>query len=339
MGLTIDLLSGRAGLLFVFANVLLEQVGLPIPAVPTLLVAGALAVGHPAWGLAALALATTACIVSDASWYCVGRAYGNRIIRLLCQVSLSPDSCVGETHTRFERWGVKALLFAKFVPGLSTLAPPLAGALRMPFRSFLPTTSLGALLWVVAFVGLGGLAAQQILPLLPRIGELGGRAVVLIASAVALYVLLKWLQRRRFYSALRMARVGVEELRAMMDREPPPVIVDVRSRSARALDPRCIPGALHVPPEDVGRTLSSLEPGGEVVLYCTCPNEASAARAAQLLMKHGVVRVRPLQGGLDAWIAAGYPVTALASPVNAPSPQAPIAAEAMGPSVGNSAAN
>ncbi len=310
MGLNVGLLSGPAGLLFVFSNVLLEQGGLPIPAVPTLLVVGALAVGHPAWGLAATALAATGCIASDVSWYWVGRAYGNRIIRLLCQVSLSPDSCVSETHTRFERWGLKAILVAKFVPGLSTLAPPLAGALRMRFGSFLPLSALGALLWTVAFVTLGALAAPQILALLPRIGGLGARAAVLIASALALYVGLKWLQRRRFYSALRMARVGVEELRAMMGREPPPVIVDVRSRSARALDPRCIPGALHVPPEDIGANLSSLHPGGEVVLYCTCPNEATAARAAQLLMKHGVMHVRPLQGGLDAWVAAGYPVTA-----------------------------
>ncbi len=319
MGLPIDLFSARAGLLFVFSNVLLEQAGLPIPAVPTLLVAGALAVRHPMWGLAAIALAATGCIVSDISWYCIGRAYGNRIIRLLCQVSLSPDSCVSETHTRFERWGLKALLFAKFVPGLSTLAPPLAGALRMRFGSFLPMTALGSLLWVVAFVGLGALAAPQILPLLPWIGELGVRAAVLIASALALYVAFKWLQRRRFYSALRMARVGVEELRTMMGREPPPVIVDVRSRSARELDPRYIPGALHVTPDDIARNLSSLEPGTEVVLYCTCPNEASAARAAQLLMKHGVLRVRPLQGGLDAWIAAGYPVTVREGPVSVPS--------------------
>ena len=321
MGLSVDALSGPAGLVFVFSNVLLEQAGLPIPAVPTLLVAGALAVVHPAWGFAAIALATAACMTSDISWYCVGRAYGNRIIRLLCKISLSPDSCVSETHTRFERWGVKALLFAKFVPGLSTIAPPLAGAMRMRLVSFVPMTGLGSLLWATVFVGLGALAAPQIRSVLPRIGELGGRAALLLASALAIYVLLKWLRRRRFYSALRMARVGVAELRAMMGREPPPVIVDVRSTSARALDPRCIPGALQVSSEDIGRTLSSLDRGGEVILYCTCPNEASAARAAQLLMKQGVVRVRPLQGGLDAWVAAGYPVTALDSAVAVPSTQ------------------
>jgi len=233
MSLTVEALSGPTGLLFVFSNVLLEQAGLPVPAVPTLLVAGALAVGHPAWGITAIALAATGCIVSDVSWYFVGRAYGNRIIHLLCKISLSPDSCVSETHTRFERWGVKALLIAKFVPGLSTIAPPLAGAMRMPFLAFVPFSALGALLWTAVFVGVGALIAPQIRSVLPRIGGLGVRAAVLIASALALYALLKWFQRRRFYSALRMARVSVAELRDMMGREPPPVIVDVRSTGAR----------------------------------------------------------------------------------------------------------
>jgi membrane protein DedA with SNARE-associated domain/rhodanese-related sulfurtransferase len=325
LGLTVDVLSGSAGLLLVFLNVLFKQAGLPIPAVPTLLVAGALAVRQPLWGVAAITLATTACIAADIGWYCGGRAYGNRIIRLLCRVSLSPDSCVSETHARFERLGVKALIFAKFVPGLSAIAAPLAGALRMRFRSFLSMTAVGGLLWVAAYVAVGALAAQEILALLPRLGELGARAAALIASALVLYVLLKWLQRRRFYSALRMARVSVQELRAMMGREPPPVVADVRSSSARSLDPRSIPGALQVPPEEVARILATLDHGGEVVLYCTCPNEASAARVAQLLMKHGVVRVRPLQGGLDAWIAAGYPVVAIESPVAVPSPAVRIA--------------
>ncbi len=314
MGHTVDMLYGRTGLLVVFSNVLLEQLGLPIPAVPMLLVVGAIAVHDPAWGLAAVALATTACMASDISWYSAGRAHGNRVLRLLCQISFSPDSCISETHARFERWGVKTLLFAKFVPGLSAVAPPLAGAIRARFGSFLLMTGLGAVLWVAAFVALGALAAPQILALLPQILRLGGRAAVVIVSAVALYVFVKWLERKRFYKALRMARVGVEELRAMMGREPPPVIVDVRSRSARSLDPRCIPGALQIPLEDVSRGLKSLNHRHEVVLYCTCPNEASAARAARFLKRHGVARVRPLQGGLDAWLAAGYPVTAPESP-------------------------
>jgi rhodanese-related sulfurtransferase len=109
-----------------------------------------------------------------------------------------------------------------------------------------------------------------------------------------------------------MARVNVTELYSMMQRARPPTVLDVRSRSALEIDPRMVPGALHVPPEDVATLLASIKHDGEVIVYCTCPNEASAARVARLLMQHGVLRVRPLLGGLEAWIAAGYPVGLLA---------------------------
>jgi membrane protein DedA with SNARE-associated domain/rhodanese-related sulfurtransferase len=309
-----EMLSGRWGLLFVFLNVLVEQLGLPLPATPTLLLAGAIAVIHPEWGIAVVVLVTAACIATDVGWYYAGRTYGNRLMRLLCRISLSPDSCVRDTHEHFERWGVNALLFAKFVPGLATVAPPLAGALRIRFGRFLRMTSLGSVLWVVTLMALGAVAAPRIIALLPRIGQFGGRAAVFIGLLLALYVLLRWLQRKRFLHALRMARVDVHELESMMGGEPPPVVLDVRSVSQVQLDPRVIPGAVHVPLEDIGPHLASIKQAGEVVVYCNCPNEFSAARVARLLMKNGVVRVRPLQGGLDAWVAAGCPVQTHASP-------------------------
>jgi membrane protein DedA with SNARE-associated domain/rhodanese-related sulfurtransferase len=308
-----QVLSGRWGLLFVFLNVVVEQAGLPLPAAPTLLLAGALAITHPEWGIAAVVLTTATCIGTDVAWYCAGRTYGNRLIRLLCRISLSPDSCVRDTHDHFERWGVRALLFAKFVPGLATVAPPLAGALRVRFGLFLRTTALGSVLWVVTVMALGALAAPRIIGLLPRIGRFGGRAAVFIGLLLALYVLLRWLQRKRFQFTLRMARVDVHELESMTHAEPTPVILDVRSWSQVQLDPRGIPGALHVPLDDVGPRLASVRHDCEVVVYCNCPDEVSAARVARLLMKHGAVHVRPLQGGLDAWVAAGYPVQTLTS--------------------------
>jgi membrane protein DedA with SNARE-associated domain/rhodanese-related sulfurtransferase len=305
-------LSGASGLVLVFLNVLLERGGLPIPAVPTLLVAGALAVGQANWGAAAFVLAAIACLIADLAWYYAGRAYGGRIMRLVCKISLSPDSCVSNTQLRFERWGLMAIAFAKFVPGLSTIAPPLAGATRMRLSRYVWVTSLGSLLWVGTFMGIGALAASQIMALLPRLAQLGGRAVLVLGLLLALYILLKWLERWRFYSALRMARVNVTELYSMMQGERPPTVLDVRAKSALELDPRMVPGALHVPPEDVATLLASIKHEGEVIVYCTCPNEASAARVARLLMQHGVLRVRPLLGGLEAWIEAGYPVGLLA---------------------------
>ena len=309
------MLSGASGLVLVFLNVLLERGGLPIPAVPTLLVAGALAVGQANWGAAAFVLAAIACLIADLAWYYAGRAYGGRIMRLVCKISLSPDSCVSNTQLRFERWGLMAIAFAKFVPGLSTIAPPLAGATRMRLRRYIWVTSLGSLLWVGTFMAIGAVAAPQIMALLPHLAQLGGRALLVLALLLALYILLKWLERWRFYSALRMARVNVTELYSMLQGEPPPIVLDVRSKSALELDPRMVPGAVHIPPEDVATLLASIKHDGEVILYCTCPNEASAARVARLLIQHGVVRVRPLLGGLEAWIAAGYPVGPLAAAV------------------------
>ncbi|HEY6482029.1 MAG TPA: DedA family protein/thiosulfate sulfurtransferase GlpE [Steroidobacteraceae bacterium] len=309
MSQAMEMIAGGWGLLLVFLNVLIEQAGVPIPAAPTLLLAGALAVGQPKWGVAAFLLSATACTISDATWYCAGRIFGTRIMRLICKVSLSPDSCVSDTQLRFERWGVKALVFAKFVPGLSMIAPPLAGALRMRLSLFLRMTCLGSALWIASLMGLGALAAPQIMALLPRVVDLGARAALVIGLLLLLYILLKWFERRRLYSALRMARVDPQELHSMLQGERAPTILDVRSRSALALDPRTIPGALHVPPEELATLLASISHDGEVVAYCNCPNEASAAQVARLLMQHGVTRVRPLHGGLDAWVAAGYPVS------------------------------
>jgi rhodanese-related sulfurtransferase len=186
---------------------------------------------------------------------------------------------------------------------------------------FLGMSFLGSLLWVLVFMALGALAAPQIMALLPHLAALGARAAAAIALLLALYIVVKWVERRRLYAALRMARIEVSQLHSMLHGVPPPTILDVRSTSARTLDPRAIPGALHVPPEDVATRLASIKPDAEVIVYCTCPNEATAARVAQLLIRHGVVRVRPLLGGLDAWVAAGYPVadTLPAPEVAAPS--------------------
>jgi membrane protein DedA with SNARE-associated domain/rhodanese-related sulfurtransferase len=297
---------------FVFLNVLLEQLGLPLPAVPTLVVAGALAADHRLPAAALYGLAVAACVLGDSAWYLAGRVYGGRVMNLLCRISLTPDWCVSQTQTSFERWGAKALIVAKFVPGLSLMAPPLAGAVRMGFPRFVGFAALGGALWVGAALLVGAMLRAQIERLLPQVAGIGGAAIVIILVLIGAYVLFKWWQRRRFYRALRMARISVAELHEQLSRTPAPLVVDVRSPTAQALELRRIPGALHVPVLEVERNMGEFARDREIILYCTCPNEASAAQAARLLMNNGFSRVRPLHGGLAAWIAAGYAVEDIA---------------------------
>jgi membrane protein DedA with SNARE-associated domain/rhodanese-related sulfurtransferase len=301
-------LIAQYGLALVFVNVLLERAGLPLPATPTLLICGALAATGrlSVWWI--LGLALLACVIGDTVWYAAGRYYGRRVMKFLCRVSLSPDSCVRTTENRFERWGRLTLVLAKFVPGLSTVARPLAGAMRMPLGSFELLNGLGSILWAGAAIGTGMLFQTQIGMVLLRLREMGTIAGELTLLVVLLYVAYKWWERRRFNAALRLPRISVEELRSLIAESKAPLIVDVRSALGRDQDRRCIPGAVEMSLDELSRRSSELPEDREIVLYCACPNEASAALAARRLMDRGYSRVRPLSGGLDAWAAAGNEV-------------------------------
>jgi membrane protein DedA with SNARE-associated domain/rhodanese-related sulfurtransferase len=304
----LTLAVAQYGLLIVFFNVLVDQIGLPVPAVPTLIVAGAFA-AHGKLPLAALfAWSVVACLLADCGWYLIGQKYGIRVLKTLCKISLEPDSCVSQTQTRFERWGVNSLVIAKFVPGLAIIAPPMAGALRIGWLRFVVLSTLGGVFWVGAGLGAGVLFNSQIARLLEHLSAIGSIAGAGAALLLAAYIAFKWWERNRFYKMLRMARISVADLYALMESGASPVIIDVRSFTARELEPRWIPGALHVPLHDVAHRLKELPRDREIILYCTCPSEASAARVAKILMNHGFKRVRPLYGGLDAWVAAGYAV-------------------------------
>ncbi len=295
-------------ILVVAANVLANQLGFPVPAIPTLIVAGALAAQGELSPAELFAGAIVACVLADSAWFLAGRIYGGGVMKLLCRISLTPDSCVSETQSRFERWGANALLVAKFVPGLALIAPPLAGATRMGWPRFIAFSTLGSAAWVGIALLCGMLFRRQIEELMPYLAEFGLAAVSVILGLLAAYIGYKWWERMRFYSLLRMARITVDELYRMMEAGLAPVIVDVRSPTALTLEPRRIPGALHVSLHEVQQDLRDLPHDREIVSYCTCPNEASAAQVAKLLMSRGFNRVRPLHGGLDAWIAAGYAV-------------------------------
>ena len=299
---------GQYGLMIVVINVLLDQIGLPVPAVPTLVVAGALAADGQIPLPALFVGSVIACLVADCSWYLVGQKYGIRVLKTLCRISLEPDSCVSQTQTRFERWGINSLVIAKFIPGLAIIAPPLAGAMRIGLLRFIFLSTGAAVLWVGSGLVAGMLFKSQIARLLQHLDDIGSAAGAGVVVLLAAYIAYKWWERSRFYKMLRMARISVADLFALIQAGGAPVIVDVRSFTARALEPRWIPGARHVPLQDVASHLKDLPRDREIILYCTCPSEATAARVAKILMNHGFKRVRPLHGGLDAWVAAGYAV-------------------------------
>ena len=159
-----------------------------------------------------------------------------------------------------------------------------------------------------AAIGTGMLFQTQIGMLLLRLRELGTEAGELTLVVVLAYVAYKWWERRRYNSVLRLPRISVEELQELITQNAGPIIVDVRSAIGREHDRRCIPGALEMTLDEVTGRLQEFPMDREIVFYCACPNEATAAFAARKLMDRGYMRVRPLRGGLDAWAAAGYEI-------------------------------
>ncbi len=290
------------GLLIVFANVLLEQIGLPIPAFPILIVTGALAMnGQMVW-LECLLVSVAACLLSDYLWYTAGRHYGKKILGLLCRISLSPDYCVSQTVDTFSRWGAKSLIVSKFIPGFSTIAPPLAGLMGTSGQKFLAFSLGGALLWTGTGLTIGAFFHNSIDRILDVLATMGLTALLILASLLALVISLKFYERRRFYKMLRMARITVDELKELIERGHEPLIVDARSRAAQELEP-AIPGALLYSRESPSNAFNNIAKDRPVIVYCSCPNEASAAIIAKQLIRHGFRHVRPLIGGLDAWNA------------------------------------
>ncbi|MCI0355338.1 MAG: VTT domain-containing protein [Acidobacteria bacterium] len=256
------------GLPFVFVNVFLEQIGLPIPAFPTLVVTGALVAIGVIGGPQLLLVAVVACVLADTAWYALGRRHGHRVLSTLCRISLSPVTCIRQTESLFERWGMRSLVVAKFVPGFSTVAPPVAGATRVGWPPFLIFDTLGAAVWAGAGIGLGMIFSGAIDRVLEFMTGLGNWALAIIAAAVASYIFIKWRERRRFHEELRQVRIGVNDLRSLMDDGQNPVILDVRSPGHRKSDPRRIPGAIGLDMRDLERTTPDLPTDREIILYC-----------------------------------------------------------------------
>jgi membrane protein DedA with SNARE-associated domain len=253
----------------VFATVLAGQCGLPVPAEPVLLAAGALAVAAGGGLAGPLALAVVAGVAGDLLWYEVGRRRGRSVLGVLCRISLEPDACVRRTEDFFARRGAFTVFLSKFVPGLTNATPALAGISRMPLARFLPLDAAATAAWAGLFVGLGFAFGRELERLEGRLASIGGSLGAVVAGAFGLYLAVKAFERWRFLRAHRLARISAEELRARLDRGEPAVVVDLRQRAEAEREPFAIPGALRLDPDEIEARRAELPAGVEVVLYCT----------------------------------------------------------------------
>jgi membrane protein DedA with SNARE-associated domain len=262
-------LLSQHGLAIVFANVLLTQAGVPVPAVPMLIVAGAFVAQGQLALAPLLAVTVIASLLGDAPWYLAGRRYGYRVLRTLCRVAIEPDSCVKQTENIFERWGAPSLMVAKYIPGFATVAPPLAGTMKLAAPWFVLYSAVAALLWAGLPIAIGFALHAEVGRALTWLDGMGTGALIVIAGVIAFYVAVKLIERYLLIRFLRMVRIGVEELRRVLADGPPPVILDVRSAAARRLDPRHIPGAIPVNMAAPEANLGAVLPDRDVVIYCS----------------------------------------------------------------------
>jgi membrane protein DedA with SNARE-associated domain/rhodanese-related sulfurtransferase len=318
------LMIERYGLVVVFFNVLLEQAGLPLPSYPVLMIATTLAVGatgvagFSAGGMSALPaillVGIAGALIADVAWFVAARRYGRRVLITLCRISLSPDSCVRQTESTYKKFGPLSLTFAKFVPGLTNVAVALAGLTKTPPAVFIICDLIGAVLFVGAAIVLGLFFRGAIADVLFVLDALGRLGLVVLAATLGLYLAAKWWQRQRFVRQLRMDRITVDELRILIADGAKPVILDVRSNELRARE-GLIPGSVPANMSELDPVLREYPRDTEVVVYCSCPNEASAAIAARHLKRAGFTKIRPLLGGIEAWSIAGQPVTSVTAAV------------------------
>ena len=284
----------------IFLNVLLQQLGLPVPAVPTLLLAGSLAAAPLALGKV-LAVAVVASVIADWVWYLAGRAFGYRVLAGLCRLSINPASCVSLTEARFVRWGLPSLVLAKFIPGFSTVAPPIAGALRMSLAAFLLAAAVGAFLWAGLAMGAGWLMRGAVADAIAALDRHAVATAIVVVLALASSIAWKLWQRHRFRRLSAVPYITAVDLLAALEADNPPLLLDLRGASMIA-EAGPIPGAVVAEHDRLDQAVRHWPKDRPIVTLCACPEDAGAVQAARRLLEQGFISVRPLRGGHEAWL-------------------------------------
>jgi membrane protein DedA with SNARE-associated domain/rhodanese-related sulfurtransferase len=302
----------KYGYLILFLWVLVEQLGVPVPSVPILLTAGTLTATHKMNLPLVLLAIILGSLISDSVWYWMGKKYGGAVVKLLCRLSMESNTCVRRTEDYFTKHGASALLVAKFLPGFGSVAAPIAGQTGMQYRLFAVYDTAGILLWALTFT-LGGRFFGDELNRHPNalawVARFGFLLFVLLLLAFFVW---RFFRQRAFLREIRMARLEPRELKEMLDRGQPVYIVDLRHPLDYLPDPRTLPGAILLSPDKLVAHCAEIPRDRDVVLFCTCPSEATAAKMALTIRKMGVFRVRPLLGGYDEWKKLGYPLVDIA---------------------------
>ncbi|RUP23908.1 MAG: hypothetical protein EKK45_27460 [Curvibacter sp.] len=291
----------RDALGVVFINVLLQQLGLPVPAVPTLLLAGSLAATPGSLGSLAAA-AVLASVLADWGWYHTGKRFGYRVLSGLCKLSINPSSCVSQTEARFLRWGPASLVVAKFVPGFSTVAPPIAGALRMHQPGFLLAAGAGGALWAGLALGTGWLLRDTVRQVIAALERNTTEALSVVLVLAAAWLGWKFWQKHRFQRLGSVPRIGIDELRTAWAREPRPLLLDLRG-AVMVAQTGPIDGARVAEHSQLEQAVRDWPRNQPIVTLCACPQDAGAIMAARRLLDMGYLSVRPLEGGYEAWTA------------------------------------
>jgi len=299
-----------------FGWVLVEQAGLPIPSVPLMLAAGTMSAAHKVHIALVIPVVLLACLIADTAWWWLGRRFGSRVLDLLCRMSLDATTCVNRAQGSIARRGGVTLLFAKFVPGVSTIAAPIAGQAGMSFPEFAVYDMAGSLVWAGAWLFAGrffGDMARRSSQFFATLTHFAFALVLLMVLGIIIY---RYVQRRRFLAELRGLRLEPEQLLAMIEearsgRAEAPFIIDLRHPLDVLTEPEILPGALRIGPNELRIHRDEIPLDREIVLYCTCPSEETSAKMAMELRRLGLYRVRPLRGGLQGWKDAGYPMEAV----------------------------
>ena len=252
-----------------FVSVLLEQLGVPIPSIPLLLAAGALVGLGYLSPIPVILIVLLACLIGDLLWYELGRRKGASILKLLCRVSLEPESCIRTTEGVFDRYGIKCLLFAKFVPGLYTVTPPVAGMVGLKLRRFVIYDTLGILIYTGVFTGLGLVMRNQLEWLLFKVETWGASIFQVVLLILGVNLAYKFILRQRFVRSLRAARITAEELKQMLDGGEEVMIADLRHSSEIKRERMIIPGARVVPLDEIDRAHERLPRDRDIILYCS----------------------------------------------------------------------